>query len=91
MGLVQAAKRRCGDCEFGLRVSNPGMDIAQSAKLRTCWGAPPTPVLVPGPNGFALQTARAMVGVDEFCALFERRTEPSHVGFDAQVIKSNGG
>lgn len=69
----------CGICRFGRPVPKTGdlrADMESARKLRVCFGAPPQLIVIPGPGGFALQTARPNISVDDLaCAMFRDKLD----------------
>ena len=62
--------KRCGTCHFGKIVS-------QDISKRICYGAPPSAVQLPAPNGkMTLQMVRPVVSVtDDACALYRGKSQ----------------
>jgi hypothetical protein len=73
--------RRCGNCHFG-------KIMPQDFTARICWGAPPTPSIVPvGPGKVAQQMIRPIVrAIDDPCALY-RAKGVEEIERDAEAMR----
>jgi hypothetical protein len=57
----------CGNCKFA-------KVIPQDLSKRVCGGAPPTPMVVPSPQGMTMQMTRPVVEATmPACALYKER------------------
>lgn len=60
----------CGNCRYGQTVQN-------DFKVVACHGLPPTPALLPGPQGVAVTMLRAhMDRAEPACALHKPKEKP---------------
>lgn len=74
--------KTCGECAYGFPARGPDNTI--DFTKRTCYGMPPTPILVPGPKGAQIVGIRNTVEQsDHGCSLHKEKK--ALTGFDAHA------
>ena len=74
--------KRCGTCHFA-------KVVAQDITKRLCFGAPPSAIQMPSPQGqITVRSVRPIVGVsDEACRLYLSKTEADRA-LDTEAFES---